>query len=134
MARDTGKGSRIDAVTARTQSKNPKTGDYTKRDETPGSPQKGEFMDVKKDGNPSKASPRSRIIGGDSHGTSSMNRTEDTHRKAMLSTLWVFVMFNYLYADLLMMIMNPTAYQKAVARMSVEPSWGSQRLWRCRWR
>ncbi len=31
MAKDTGKGSRKRAVTARTQSKNPKMGDYTKR-------------------------------------------------------------------------------------------------------
>jgi hypothetical protein len=41
MAKDTGKGSRKGAVTARTQSKNPKTGDYTKRNETPGSKKKG---------------------------------------------------------------------------------------------
>lgn len=39
---------------ARTQSKNPVTGDYTKRDETPGSPHKGKFMDVNKDGKPFK--------------------------------------------------------------------------------
>ncbi|MEP6821247.1 MAG: hypothetical protein ABI946_02750 [Chthoniobacterales bacterium] len=50
MAKDTGKDTRIGAVTARTQSKNPKTGDWTKRDETPGSPKKGQFMDVKSDG------------------------------------------------------------------------------------
>ncbi len=36
------------------QMKNPKTCDYTKRNETPGSPQKGEFMDVKSDGKPFK--------------------------------------------------------------------------------
>lgn len=36
MAKDTGKGSRKGAVTARTQSKDQKTGDYTKRNETPG--------------------------------------------------------------------------------------------------
>ena len=54
MAKDTGKGTRIGAVTARTQSKNAKTGDYTKRNETPGSPQKGEFMDGKQDGKPFK--------------------------------------------------------------------------------
>ena len=41
MAKHTGKGSRVGSVTRRTQSKNPKTGDYTKRNETPGSPKKG---------------------------------------------------------------------------------------------
>lgn len=50
MAKDTGRGTRKGAVTARTQSKNPVTGDWTKRDETPGSTKKGEFMDVKSDG------------------------------------------------------------------------------------
>ena len=54
MAKDTGEGSRKGAVTARTQSKNPKTGDYTKRNETPGSKKKGQFMDVKSDGKPFK--------------------------------------------------------------------------------
>lgn len=50
MAKDTGKGFRKGAVTGRTQSKNPVTGDWTKRDETAGSKKKGEFMDVKSDG------------------------------------------------------------------------------------
>ena len=54
MAKDTGKGSRKGAVTGRTQVKNPKTGDYVKRNETPGSPTKGQFMDVKSDGKPFK--------------------------------------------------------------------------------
>ncbi|CAN5350986.1 hypothetical protein BH20VER3_BH20VER3_20880 [soil metagenome] len=54
MAKDTGKGTRKGAVKARTQVKNPQTGDYTKRDETPGSRKKGEFMAVKKDGKPFK--------------------------------------------------------------------------------
>ena len=53
MAENTGKGSRKGAVKERTQVENPKTGDYTKRDETEGS-HKGEFMDVKKDGKPFK--------------------------------------------------------------------------------
>ncbi|MDQ6758270.1 MAG: hypothetical protein M3Z32_00220 [Acidobacteriota bacterium] len=52
MPKDTGKGTRKGAVTARIQSKNPKTGDYTKRDETPGSPKKGQFMEVKSTGKP----------------------------------------------------------------------------------
>lgn len=50
MAKDTGKGSRQGAVTGRTQVKNPKTGDFVKRDETKGSPTKGQFMGVKEDG------------------------------------------------------------------------------------
>ena len=36
MAKDTGKGSDKGAVSGRTQVKNPKTVDYTKRNETPG--------------------------------------------------------------------------------------------------
>jgi hypothetical protein len=43
---------------------------------------------------------------------------ETKDRKAILSTLWIFVMFNYLYADLAMMIFNPGAYQAIAARMS----------------
>lgn len=39
-------------------------------------------------------------------------------RKVILSTLWIFVMFNYLYADLLMVIFHPGAYQAIAARMS----------------
>ncbi len=50
MATNTGKGSRKGAVKGRTQSKNPVTKDYTKRNEKPGSKKKGEFMDVKSDG------------------------------------------------------------------------------------
>jgi hypothetical protein len=54
MAKDTGKGSRKGSVKSRTQVKNPKTGDYAKRNETPGSSKKGEFMDNKKGGRPFK--------------------------------------------------------------------------------
>ena len=54
MAKDTGQGSRKGAVTGRTQVKNPQTGDYTKRNESKGSRQAGEFMAVKKDGKPFK--------------------------------------------------------------------------------
>ena len=50
MATDTGKGSRKGVVKGRTQSGNPKTGDYAKRNETAGTKKKGEFMDVKSDG------------------------------------------------------------------------------------
>ena len=54
MAKDTGKGSRKGAVTGRTQVKNTKTDDFTKRDETKDSSKRGEFMAVKKDGKPFK--------------------------------------------------------------------------------
>jgi hypothetical protein len=43
-------------------------------------------------------------------------KTKD--RKAILSTLWIFVMFNYLYADLVIMMVNPAVYQKMVASMT----------------
>ena len=43
---------------------------------------------------------------------------ETKDRKAILSTLWIFVMFNYLYGDLAMMMFHPTAYQRVVAGMS----------------
>ena len=39
-------------------------------------------------------------------------------RKPVFSTLWIFVVFNYLYADLLMVIVNPALYQKAAERMT----------------
>ena len=43
---------------------------------------------------------------------------ETKDRKAVLSTLWIFVMLNYLYGDLAMMMFHPTAYQKVIAGMS----------------
>lgn len=54
MATNTGKGSRKGSVDNRTQVKNPKTGDYTERNEDPNSKHKGEFMKVKEDGKPFK--------------------------------------------------------------------------------
>jgi hypothetical protein len=54
MAKDTGKGFRKGAVTGRTQVKNPKTKDFTKRNETEGSKKRGEFMEVKEDKKPFK--------------------------------------------------------------------------------
>ena len=39
-------------------------------------------------------------------------------RRMVLSTLWIFVMFNYLYVDILMMIVHPGIYQKAAAHMT----------------
>ncbi len=43
--------------------------------------------------------------------------TEMKVGKAILSTLWVFVMFNYLYADFVSLIFNP-AYQTMATRMT----------------
>ena len=54
MAKNTGKDSRKGAVKNRTQVKNPKTKDFTKRNETKGSKKRGEFMDVKEDKKPFK--------------------------------------------------------------------------------
>jgi len=50
MARNTGSGSRHGSVSGRTQVRNPKTGDFVKRDEGVKSPHKGEFMDAKAGG------------------------------------------------------------------------------------
>lgn len=47
-----------------------------------------------------------------------MNATKTKDRKATLSTLWIFALFNYLYADLIMMMFNSAAYQKIAARMT----------------
>lgn len=50
MASNTGTGARKGSVKNRTQLPNPLTGTATKRNETPGSPKKGQFMDVKEAG------------------------------------------------------------------------------------
>lgn len=49
MAKNTGEGYRKGAVKARTQTQNPQTGDWIKRDR-----EDGEFIDVKEDGEPFK--------------------------------------------------------------------------------
>ena len=54
MAKDTGKDSRKGSVKERTQVENPRGEQWTKRDETPGSEKRGEFMEKKKDGEPFK--------------------------------------------------------------------------------
>jgi hypothetical protein len=54
MATNTGSDSRKGAVRNRTQTRNPATGDYVKRNEDPHSPDHGRFMDNKKDGKPFK--------------------------------------------------------------------------------
>lgn len=48
----------------------------------------------------------------------SKTATETKDRKAILSASWIFVIFNYLYGDLLMMIVNPAIYEKVAARMT----------------
>jgi hypothetical protein len=47
-----------------------------------------------------------------------MIMTKSLDRKTVLSTLWIFVMFNYLYADLSLSIFIPGMYQKMMAGMS----------------
>ncbi len=49
MGKNTGKDYRQGAVKDRTQTQNPQTGDWTKRDR-----ESGEFIDVKEDGEPFK--------------------------------------------------------------------------------
>jgi hypothetical protein len=39
-------------------------------------------------------------------------------RKVVLSMLWVFVAFNYLYADIVILIFRPGAYDAMAGRMS----------------
>ncbi len=41
-----------------------------------------------------------------------------TDRRTILSTLWIFVLFNYVYADLAMMNFSPATYARAAAAMS----------------
>ena len=42
-----------------------------------------------------------------------------TDKKMILSTLWVFVLLNYIYADILVLILNPTVYQNAATKMGI---------------
>lgn len=44
--------------------------------------------------------------------------TETKDRSVILSAVWIFVVFDYLYADLLTLIVNPASYQLAAAGMS----------------
>ena len=41
-----------------------------------------------------------------------------TDRKVVLSMMWVFVVFNYLYADIVILIFHPGVYEGMAARMS----------------
>ncbi|MGA2531401.1 MAG: DUF6326 family protein [Candidatus Aminicenantales bacterium] len=49
---------------------------------------------------------------------SSKRITETNDRKVILSTLWIFVLFNYLYADFLTMVLNPVAMTNMAKRMT----------------
>lgn len=55
MAKNTGKGYRDGAVDARSQTQNPRTGQFVKRDAD-----SGKFMDVKQDGTPFKGVRKER--------------------------------------------------------------------------
>jgi hypothetical protein len=41
--------------------------------------------------------------------------TEMSDRKVVLSTLWIFAMLNYLYADVFTLFFNPTAQKETLA-------------------
>ena len=49
-------------------------------------------------------------------------------RKVVLSMLWVFVVFNYLYADIIILIFRPGAYQAMAERMSPPVALGATLL------
>jgi hypothetical protein len=50
MAKNTGEDYRKGSVDNRTQGENPRTGNYTKRNQDPDSPNEGKYMDVKQGG------------------------------------------------------------------------------------
>lgn len=54
MAKNTGQGYRKGSVDNRTQTENPQTSDWAKRNQDPNSSHEGEFMDNKQDGEPFK--------------------------------------------------------------------------------
>jgi len=51
-----------------------------------------------------------------------------TDRKTVLSMLWVFVVFNYLYADIVILIFSPGAYESMAGRMSAAVALGATLL------
>jgi len=44
-----------------------------------------------------------------------INATEMKDRKVVLSTLWIFAVLNYLYADVFLLFFNPTAQKETLA-------------------
>ena len=54
MAKNTGTGSRKGSVKDRTRTRNPRTDHWVERDEEKGSSKRGEFKNVKENGNPSE--------------------------------------------------------------------------------
>jgi hypothetical protein len=51
-----------------------------------------------------------------------------TDRRNVLSMLWVFVVFNYLYADIVILIFRPGAYESMAGRMSASVAAGATLL------
>jgi hypothetical protein len=51
-----------------------------------------------------------------------------TDRKSVLSMLWVFVVFNYLYADIVILIFRPGAYESMAGRMAASVALGATLL------
>ena len=49
-------------------------------------------------------------------------------RRTVLSMLWVFVVFNYLYADIVILIFRPGAYEAMAGRMSAAAAVGATLL------
>src|SRR5207248_9453205 len=45
-------------------------------------------------------------------------RHEIDDRRVVLSTLWVFVLFNYIYADILKLFFNPSLQKEAAQRLA----------------
>ena len=50
--------------------------------------------------------------------TTNNKPTETKDRRVILSTLWIFVVFDYLYVDVAMLSFHPEVYQKAAAKMT----------------
>lgn len=48
----------------------------------------------------------------------SMQLSPTKDRQAILSTLWIFTVLNYLYADFVAIVFSPGAYQKIAAGLS----------------
>jgi hypothetical protein len=51
-----------------------------------------------------------------------------TDRKVVLSMLWIFVVFNYLYADVVILIFRPGAYEAMAASISPAVALGATLL------
>jgi hypothetical protein len=56
-----------------------------------------------------------RSTKGDQKMNTNIKDTEMKDRKVLLSTLWIFAMLNYLYADVFTLFFNPTALKETSA-------------------